>query len=81
MKTAELTAVEKAANALRLWSNAWREFDKTGKNKPESFEKVIEPFIQMEKERIKNAYDHHRCIGNFENGEEYYNQTFKQQEQ
>ena len=45
MKTAELTAVEKAANALRLWSNAWREFDKTGKNKPESFEKVIDSFF------------------------------------
>ncbi len=80
MKEKELTAVEQAAVALRLWSNAWNEFDRTGKNKPESFEKVIEPFIQMEKERIKNAYDHHRCIANFENGEEYYNQTFKQEQ-
>ncbi len=51
MKKEQLTAVEQAAVALRLWSNAWREFDKTGKNKPESFEKVIKPFIQMEKEQ------------------------------
>ena len=48
------TAVEQAANALRLWANAWREFDKTGKNKPESFEKVIEPFIKMENDKDKD---------------------------
>jgi hypothetical protein len=56
MKEKQLTAVEQAAVALRLWSNAWREFDKTGKNKPESFEKVIEPFIKMEKESLQESY-------------------------
>lgn len=46
------TAVEKAVDALRLWSDAWNEFDKTGKNKPQSIEEVIAPFIQMEMEQI-----------------------------
>ena len=32
--------------------------------------------IKMEKEQIKDAYDHHRCIGNFENGKQYYKETF-----
>jgi hypothetical protein len=86
------TAVEQAAVALRLWSNAWREFDKTGKNKPESFEKVIEPFIQMEKEQIVdgivqtminklNIYSEVGILNLVEQGEQYYNETFKQQEQ
>jgi hypothetical protein len=50
------TVVEQAADALRLWSNAWNEFDKTGKNKPVSIEEVIEPFIQMEKESLQESY-------------------------
>jgi hypothetical protein len=41
-----------------------------------SFEQAKE----MEKQKIIDAYDHHRCIGNFENGEEYYNETFKQEQ-
>jgi hypothetical protein len=81
----QLTVVEQAAVALRLWSNAWREFDKTGKNKPESFEKVIEPFIQMEKEQIKTAYLNGNAFGIDVNNDlsplHYYNETFKQQEQ
>lgn len=47
----EKSVVEQAADALRLWSNAWNEFDKTGKNKPETIEEVIAPFIEMEKEQ------------------------------
>lgn len=31
---------------------------------------------EMEKQQIINSYDHHRCIGNFENGKQYYNETF-----
>jgi hypothetical protein len=46
------TAVEQAVDALRLWSNDWNEFDKTGENKPKSIEEVIAPFIQMEKEQM-----------------------------
>lgn len=47
------SVVEQAADALRLWNNAWNEFDKTGKNKPETLEEVIAPFIEMEKEQMK----------------------------
>ena len=33
--------------------------------------------ISMEKQQIKDAYDHMKCIGNFEYGEQYYNETFR----
>jgi CRISPR/Cas system-associated protein Cas10 (large subunit of type III CRISPR-Cas system) len=39
---------------------------------------VFEQAKAMHKEEIEEAYDHHRCIGNFENGEQYYNETFNQ---
>jgi hypothetical protein len=45
------------------------------------YETIINEAKEMEKQKIIGAYDHHRCIGNFENGEEYYNQTSNQQEQ
>jgi hypothetical protein len=32
---------------------------------------------EMDKQQKIDAYDHHRCIGNFENGEQYYNETYK----
>ena len=75
------TAVEQAVDALRLWSNAWNEFDKTGKNKPQPIEEVIAPFIQMEKKQIILAHgiqdtgvNNMKCV----TGEQYYNETFKQ---
>jgi hypothetical protein len=66
------SVVEQAADALRLWSNAWSEFEKTGKNKPASIEEVIEPFIQMESEKMLDAYLR---------GIENYDPTFKRKEQ
>jgi hypothetical protein len=30
----------------------------------------------MHKQEIENSYDYMRCIGNFTNGKEYYNETF-----
>ena len=80
------TAVEQAVDALRLWSNAWNEFDKTGKNKPQPIEEVIAPFIQMEKEQIEDAfangvddeYEYHINNQPRTNSEQYYNETFKQ---
>jgi hypothetical protein len=51
-KETKKSVLEQAADALRLWSNAWNEFDKTGKTKPASIEEVIEPFIKMEKEQM-----------------------------
>jgi len=32
---------------------------------------------EMEKQQIENAYDHCRCIGNFDSGTEYYDETYK----
>ena len=37
----------------------------------------LEQAKELEKEQIINAYDYMRCIGNFESGEQYYNETFK----
>lgn len=31
---------------------------------------------QMEREQIEEAYDQHRCVGNFESGNQYYNETY-----
>jgi hypothetical protein len=38
--------------------------------------KIQEQANQMHKCEIVNSYDQMRCLGNFENGEQYYNQTF-----
>jgi hypothetical protein len=38
---------------------------------------LFEQAEEMEKQQIENAFDHHRCIGNFDNGEKYYNETYK----
>jgi hypothetical protein len=37
----------------------------------------IQQALELEKQQIENAYDHYRCIGNFDNGIEYYNETYK----
>jgi hypothetical protein len=39
--------------------------------------KTFQQAIEMEKQQIENAYDHCRCIGNFDSGTEYYNETYK----
>jgi hypothetical protein len=38
---------------------------------------IIEQAKAMEKEQIEDAYDQMRCIGNYENGKQYYNETYK----
>ena len=40
------------------------------------YETIIKEAEEIDRQRIIDAYDHHRCIGNFENGEKYYNETF-----
>jgi hypothetical protein len=57
------------------------ELPKHGSGAVRTFGDLFEQAKEMEKQKIIDAYDHHRCIGNFENGEQYYNKTFKQQEQ
>ena len=41
------------------------------------FSDDFEQAKEMEKEQIIDAYDYMRCIGNFESGEQYYNEIFK----
>ena len=41
----------------------------------------IEKAKEMEKEQIVNAYNDCEWTGDHEDGEQYYNETFKQQEQ
>ena len=38
---------------------------------------IIEQAKAMHKEEIENSYDYMRCIGSFTNGKEYYNETFR----
>jgi hypothetical protein len=40
-------------------------------------DEILEQALEMEKHQIENAYDHCRCIGNFDSGTEYYDETFK----
>jgi hypothetical protein len=40
---------------------------------------LVDDAKEIEKQQIIEAYDHHRCIGNFENGKQYYNETFKKE--
>ena len=43
--------------------------------------RVIEQAKQMEKEQIVNAYNDCEWTGNHEDGEDYYNANYNQQEQ
>jgi hypothetical protein len=36
----------------------------------------VEQAKAMEKEQIEDAYDQMRCVGNYENGKQYYNETY-----
>ena len=46
------------------------------KNCTPDFRKHIEKAMETEKQQIINSYNYMRCIGNFENGEQYFNETF-----
>lgn len=43
------------------------------------FKEIFEQAKAMEKEQIIEAYDERRCFIGYENGKEYYNETFEQQ--
>jgi hypothetical protein len=34
-------------------------------------------YLAMEREQTENAYDQMRCVGNYENGKQYYNETYE----
>jgi hypothetical protein len=37
---------------------------------------AVEQAKAMEREQIEDAYDQMRCVGNYENGKQYYNETY-----
>lgn len=37
---------------------------------------IKDSFLEKERQQIIEAYDYHRVIGNYENGQEYYNAKF-----
>lgn len=45
------TVVEQLGIAFRQWQKEWDNFDKTGKDKPVSYDKFIKPFLEMEKQQ------------------------------
>jgi hypothetical protein len=77
------TAVEKLAIAFRQWQTDWGNFDKTGKNQPAPYDEFIAPFLEMEKQQIKDSFGvgcqvlSTRLIGYHEMAEQYYNETYK----
>jgi hypothetical protein len=71
------TAVEQLGIAFRQWQKDWDDFEKTGKNKPASYDEFIQPFLEMEKQQIVNAVDGFPLQNRNLDGEQYYNETFK----
>ena len=49
------TAVEQLGIAFRQWQKDWDDFEKTGKNKPASYDEFIQLFLEMEKQQIIEA--------------------------
>jgi hypothetical protein len=45
------------------------------------FNELLEQAKEMEKEQIMNAWDNSTNSGDYRSGKEYYDETFKQQEQ
>ena len=82
---ANKTAVEQLGIAFRQWQKDWDNFNKTGENKPKSYDEFIKPFLEIEKKQIIDAFgvgcqiESTRLIGYQGMAEQYYNKTFKQQ--
>jgi hypothetical protein len=45
------TAVEQLGIAFRQWQKDWDNFEKTGRNKPASYDEFIQPFLEMENQQ------------------------------
>ena len=79
------TSVEKLANSFRDWQVDWDRYDKEHTNKPKSFDEFIQPFVEMHKQEIIDAFDegqeyeyqyHINNVPKFDS-ETYYQETFK----
>ena len=78
------TAVEKLGIAFRQWQTDWDNFDKTGKNKPVSYDEFLAPFLEIEKEQIMDAFNSGENSDDYlfpslklKECEVYYNETYK----
>ncbi len=69
------TVVEQLGIAFRQWQKEWDNFDKTGKDKPVSYDKFIKPFLEMEKQQ--RGYSDEEVIEILKRREEYTSQAPK----
>jgi hypothetical protein len=51
-----MTTVAKLGIAFRQWQREWQNYEETGKNKPVSYDEFIAPFLEMERQELKDAY-------------------------
>jgi hypothetical protein len=74
------TAIQQAIVMVRSRMESMNEtlMGKHSAHHLQQVERDLYDLLRKEKEQIKDAYDHHRCIGNFENGKQYYKETYKQ---
>jgi hypothetical protein len=76
------TAVEQLGIAFREWQRDWDFFEERGKDKPVSFDEFINPYLEMEKQQIIDAYIRGNYKSNrdmywkLESAEKHYNETF-----
>jgi hypothetical protein len=73
------TSIEKLANSFRDWQKDWDRYDKEHTNKPKSFDEFIQPFVEMHKQEVIDAFKHGELPPLFVNlnAEQYYSETFK----
>jgi len=51
-----MTTVAKLGSAFRQWQREWNNYEETGKKKPVSYDEFIAPFLEMERQELKDAY-------------------------
>jgi hypothetical protein len=80
MENKQQTAVMALAKAFREWQKEWDRFDKEKTKQPKLFDEFIEPFLEMEKEQIIEAYntgyEDAKC-NHISDSDNYFNQKYK----
>jgi hypothetical protein len=73
------TAVTMLGEAFRQWQRDWDNYDNGIGFKPPSYEQFINPYLEKEKEQIKNAYNdgYFGDAYKYKDWEQYYNETYK----
>lgn len=68
------TAIKLLIDHLTLLHTSW------GNNiKIETVINLAKQLEPVSEQQIKHAYDQHRCVGNFESGTDYFNETFEKE--